>query len=49
MHANPTSLVPGTIFYTFKNSCTGRIRVALATGSFILSQGAEVEFNMMER
>jgi hypothetical protein len=40
-------MVLGTIFYTFEKSCTGRIKVPLATGSFILSLGKEVEFNMM--
>ena len=42
-------LVLGTIFYTFEKSCTGRIKVPLATGSFILSLGKEVEFNMMDK
>ncbi len=41
--------VLGTIFYTFEKSCTGRIKVPLATGSFILSLGKEVEFNMMDK
>jgi hypothetical protein len=40
-------MVLGTIFYTFENACTGKIKVALATGSFILSLGKEIEFNMM--
>lgn len=39
-------LVLGTILYTFDKSCTGRIRIPLATGSFILSFGQEIEFNM---
>ena len=42
-------LVLGTILYTFEKSCTGRVRVPLATGSFILSLGREVEFNMMDK
>ena len=42
-------LVLGTIFYTFEKPCTGRIKVPLATGSFILSLGKEVEFNMMDK
>jgi hypothetical protein len=41
-------LVLGTIFYTFTESCTGRVKVPLATGSFLLSLGQEVEFNMMD-
>lgn len=41
-------LVLGTIFYTFEKSCTGRVRVPLATGSFILSLGKELDFNMMD-
>jgi hypothetical protein len=41
-------LVLGTIFYTFDGSCTGIVKVPLATGSFILSIGQEVEFNMMD-
>ncbi len=41
-------LVLGTIFYTFAESCTGRIKVPAATGSFILSLGQEVEFNMRD-
>lgn len=41
-------LVLGTIFYTFTESCSGWVKVPLATGSFILSLGQEVEFNMME-
>jgi len=42
-------LVLGTIFYTFEKSCTGRIKVPIATGSFILSMGKEVAFNMMDK
>jgi len=42
-------LVLGTIFYTFEKSCTGRIKIPLATGSFILSLGKEVEFNMIDK
>jgi len=41
-------LVLGTIFYPFENSCTGRIRVALATGRFIFSMGQELEFDMTD-
>jgi hypothetical protein len=41
-------LVLGTIFYTFTESCTGRIKVPIATGSFILSLGQEVKFNMLD-
>jgi hypothetical protein len=41
-------LVLGTILYTFDKSCTGRIKVSVATGSFILSIGQEVEFNMTD-
>jgi hypothetical protein len=41
-------LVLGTIFYTFTESCTGRIKVPVATGSFMLSLGQELEFNMMD-
>jgi hypothetical protein len=41
-------LVLGTIFYTFTESCTGRIKVPVATGSFILSLGQEVEFIMRD-
>ena len=46
-HSQLDELVLGTIFYTFDRSCTGRIRVPVATGSFLLSLGQEVEFNMM--
>jgi len=46
-HSQLDELVLGTIFYTFDRSCTGRIRVPIATGSFLLSLGQEVEFNMM--
>ncbi len=42
-------LVLGTILYTFEKSCTGRIKVPVATGSFILSLGQEIEFNMMDK
>lgn len=41
-------LLLGTILYTFDTSCTGRVRVTLATGSFLLSLGKEIEFNMMD-
>jgi hypothetical protein len=41
-------LVLGTILYTFEKSCTGRVKVPVATGSFILSLGQEVEFNMID-
>jgi hypothetical protein len=41
-------LVLGTILYTFEESCTGRVRVPVATGSFLLSLGRELEFNMMQ-
>ena len=41
-------LVLGTILYTFEKSCTGSIKVPVATGSFILSLGQEIEFNMMD-
>jgi hypothetical protein len=41
-------LMLGTILYTFNKSCTGRVRVALATGSFLLSLGREIDFNMMD-
>jgi len=41
-------LVLGTILYTFEKSCTGRIKVPVATGSFILSLGQEIEFSMMD-
>jgi hypothetical protein len=41
-------LVLGTIMYTFNESCNGRIKVQVATGSFVLSLGKEVEFYMME-
>ena len=41
-------LVLGTILYTFEKSCTGRIKVPVATGSFLLSLGQEVEFNMSD-
>lgn len=46
MDSQLDDMVLGTIFYTFENACTGRIKVALATGSFILSLGKEIEFNM---
>jgi hypothetical protein len=42
-------LVLGTIFYTFDRACTGRVKVALASGSFILSLGKEIDFNMKEK
>lgn len=41
-------LVLGTILYTFDLNCTGRIKVPVATGSFLLALGQEVEFNMMD-
>lgn len=41
-------LLLGTILYTFDGSCAGRIRVALATGSFLLSLGQEIELNMTD-
>ena len=41
-------LVLGTIFYTFEGSCSGTVKVPLATGSYILSLGQEVEFNMTD-
>jgi hypothetical protein len=42
-------LILGTILYTFNESCTGKIKVPVATGSFLLSTGQEVDFNMMDR
>ena len=41
-------LVLGTIFYTFEGSCSGTVKVPLATGSYILSLGQEVAFNMTD-
>ena len=41
-------LVLGTILYTFEKSCTGSVKVPVATGSFMLSLGQEVEFNMTD-
>jgi hypothetical protein len=41
-------LVLGTILFTFEKPCTGRVKVPVATGSFILSLGQEVEFNMID-
>ncbi len=42
-------LLLGTILYTFNESCTGTIKVTVATGSFLLSLGKEIEFNMMDK
>lgn len=46
--SHPEDLVLGTIFYTFEKSCTGSVKVPLATGSFIHSLGKELDFNMMD-
>ncbi len=41
-------LVLGTILYTFDMTCTGRGKVPVATGSFLLALGQEVEFDMSD-
>ena len=48
IHSRLDDLVLGTIFYTFEKSCTGKVKVPLATGSFVLSLGKELDFNLMD-
>jgi hypothetical protein len=47
-HNQMDDLVLGTILYTFERSCSGRIKVPVATGSYLLCLGQEIEFNMTD-
>jgi hypothetical protein len=43
-----TDLVLGTVFYNFKEDCTGRVLVPLATGNYITSTGKTVRMDLLE-
>jgi hypothetical protein len=41
-------LVVGTVFYNFKEDCTGRVLVPLATGNYITSTGKTIRMDLLE-
>jgi hypothetical protein len=41
-------LVLGTVFYHFNPSCTGKVEISLATGSFLTSTGKKINLRLLE-
>jgi len=41
-------LVLGTVFYYFREPCTGMVDIPLATGNFIGSTGKKIELKLLD-